>query len=93
MAKKTIKYIYADIKFTIKEMHGRWYLDYYYAGIRQRGSTGVKATKQGLETVKKQIIPDIVRGLGKKAEILEILVDDKKEQTLDEFATEYFYLK
>ena len=93
MAKKSIKYFYGDIKFTIREQDGHWHLDYYYKKERVRGSTKEKSTQNGLEIVKKQIIPDIVFGLGESVSQVEKKMNDKKEQTLDEFASEYFALR
>ena len=60
-----IKYLYGDLKFTIKEEFGQWYLDFYSAsGKRQRGSTKLKANSENLKIIKKQIIPDIYEGIG-----------------------------
>ncbi|MBD3842993.1 MAG: site-specific integrase, partial [Campylobacterales bacterium] len=42
---KSIKYVYGELKFTIKEQFGHWYLDFYLpSGERQRGTTKLKAT-------------------------------------------------
>ncbi|ACZ12262.1 tyrosine-type recombinase/integrase [Sulfurospirillum deleyianum] len=91
MAKQIVKYVYADIKFTIKELFGYWYLDFYLpSGQRKRGTTKEKASQSGLRIVKKQIIPDIVVGLGKEPEKCK---DEYKEWTLNEFAQEYFELQ
>lgn len=91
MAKQIVKYVYADIKFTIKELFGYWYLDFYLpSGQRKRGTTKEKASQSGLRIVKKQIIPDIVVGLGKEPEKCK---DEYKEWTLIEFAQEYFELQ
>ena len=93
MAKKSIKYFYGDIKFTIRDQDGHWHLDYYYKTKRVRGSTKEKSTQNGLEIVKKQIIPDIVFGLGESVVQVEKKMNDKKEQTLAEFASDYFALR
>jgi len=93
MAKKSIKYFYGDIKFTIRDQDGHWHLDYYYKTKRVRGSTKEKSTQNGLEIVKKQIIPDIVFGLGESVAQVEKKMNDKKEQTLAEFASDYFALR
>ena len=91
MAKfKSIKYIYADIKFTIKDQFGYLYLDFYLPdGRRSRGSTRLKVTDENLKVLKKTIIPDIVLGLGKEAPQIDVA----KEWTLDDFASEYFELQ
>ena len=87
---KTIKYIYADIKFTIKEQFGHWYLDFYLPdGSRSRGSTKLKAVDENIKALKKTIIPDIILGLGKEAP----RIDEPKEWTLDDFSKEYFELQ
>ena len=50
---ENIKYIYGDLKFTIKEQFGHWYLDFYSAsGKRQRGSTKLKSTAENLKIIK-----------------------------------------
>ena len=88
---RIIKYVYADIKFTVKEQFGHWYLDFYLPdGSRSRGSTKLKATDENLKVLKKTIIQDIVLGLGKEASKIE---DSLKEWTLDNFAEEYFELQ
>ena len=64
---ENIKYIYGDLKFTIKEQFGHWYLDFYSSsGKRQRGSTKLKATAENLKIIKKQVIPDIYEGIWKE---------------------------
>lgn len=87
---KTIKYVYADIRFTIKEQFGHWYLDFYLPdGSRSRGSTKLKSTEENLKLLKKTIIPDIILGLGKEPP----QIDEPKEWTLDDFAKEFFELQ
>ena len=88
---ENIKYIYGDLKFTIKEQFGHWYLDFYSAsGKRQRGSTKLKATVENLKIIKKQIIPDIYDGIGKEPILRE---KEIKNWTLEDFAIEFFQLK
>jgi integrase len=88
---KSIKYIYGDLKFTIKEQFGHWYLDFYLTtGERQRGTTKLKATQENLKIIKRQVIPDIFIGLGK--EPIE-LNEDSKVWTLQDFADEFFELQ
>jgi len=54
MAKqKAIKYNYSGIKFTIKERHNKWWLDFYFNKKRVRRSTECLANKDGLIEVKK----------------------------------------
>lgn len=91
MAKfKSIKYVYADIKFTIKEQFGYLYLDFYLPdGNRSRGSTKLKASDENLKILKKTIIPDIILGLGKAIP----KIDEPKEWSLDDFAKEFFELQ
>ena len=88
---ENIKYIYGDLKFTIKEQFGHWYLDFYSSsGKRQRGSTKLKATAENLKIIKKQVIPDIYEGIGKEPIPRE---KEIKTWTLEEFAIEFFELK
>ena len=87
----SIKYIYGDLKFTIKEQFGHWYLDFYSTpGKRQRGSTKLKATTDNLRIIKKQVIPDICEGIGKEPILRE---KEIKAWTLEDFAIEFFELK
>ena len=70
---KSIKYIYGELKFTIKEQFGHWYLDFYLpSGERQRGTTKLKATAENLKVIKRQVIPDIYEGLGKEPIGIEV---------------------
>ncbi|QOP45554.1 tyrosine-type recombinase/integrase [Sulfurimonas paralvinellae] len=85
---KSFKYIYSDIKFTIFERHKKWWLDFYWKKKRIRRSTELSANQDNLKVIKKQIIPDIIIGLGHKIE--ETMKTDKTEQTLNEFAQEFF---
>jgi len=90
MAKqKPIKYNHSGIKFTIKERHNKWWLDFYFNKKRVRRSTECLANKDGLIEVKKVIIPDIAISL------LDHVTppETNKEWTLDDFATEYFELQ
>jgi len=88
---KSIKYIYSDIRFTINERHGKWWLDFYWQKKRIRKSTELPVNQDNLKVIKKQIIPDIVIGLGLKIE--EAVKEDIKEQTLNEFAQEFFEMQ
>lgn len=89
---KSIKYIYGDVKFTIKEQFGHWYLDFYLpSGERQRGTTKLKATQENLKITKKDIIPDIFIGLGR--EPIKEEQKEKKIWTVQEFADIYFELQ
>ena len=85
---KSTKYIYSDIKFTIFERHKKWWLDFYWKKKRIRRSTELSDNQDNLKVIKKQIIPDIIVGFGLKIE--EAVNEDKKEQTLNEFAQEFF---
>ena len=90
MAKiKPIKYHYSGIKFTIKERHNKWWLDFYFNKKRVRRSTECHADKAGLAEVKKVIIPEIAMAL------LDHVTppETEKEWTVNEFATEYFELQ
>ena len=87
---KNIRFIYTDIKFTIKERYNKWWLDFYLPdGKRIRKSTELSSNQQNLTIIKRQIIPDIIIGLGK--EPVEEL-QESKEWILDDFADEYFEL-
>lgn len=90
MAKqKPIKYNYSGIKFTIKERHNKWWLDFYFNKKRVRRSTECLANKDGLMEVKKVIIPDIALSL------LDHVTppETEKEWILDDFSNEYFDLQ
>ena len=88
---KSIKYIFGDLKFTIKEEFGNWHLDFYSpVDGRHRGSTKLKATQENLKIIKKKVIPDIFVGLGK--EPIEV-IKESKVWTLQGFADEFFELQ
>lgn len=88
---KNIKYVYGELKFTIKEQFGHWYLDFYLpSGERQRGTTKLKATAENLKVIKRQVIPDIYEGLGKELIGIE---EEVKTWTLQDFADEFFELQ
>ena len=88
---KSHKYIYSDIKFTINERHNKWWLDFYWQKKRVRRSTELSANQENLKMIKKQIIPDIIIGFGLKIE--EAVKEEIKEQTLNEFAQEFFEIQ
>lgn len=89
--KSSVKYNCGGIKFTIKVRHNRLWLDFYSpTGERVRKSTDLENNPQNLIIVKKQILPDIVLGLGKTP---QEEADEDKIWSLDEFAKEYFELQ
>ncbi len=92
MAKKkqqSIKYNYSGIKFTIRQRYESWYLDFYYDGKRIRRDTNIPATKDGLNEVKRVLIPEIA------ASLLDKVTPpyEDKEWTLDAMAEVYWTLK
>ncbi|MBD3842816.1 MAG: site-specific integrase [Campylobacterales bacterium] len=88
---KSIKYVYGELKFTVKKQFGHWYLDFYLpSGERQRGTTKLKATAENLKVIKRQVIPDIYEGLGKEPIGVE---EEAKTWTLQDFAEEFFELQ
>ena len=88
---RSIKYVYGELKFTIKEQFGHWYLDFYLAsGERRRGTTKLRATTENLKFIKRQVIPDIYEGLGKDPIGIE---EEAKTWTLQDFAEEFFELQ
>ena len=89
--KSSVKYNCGGIKFTIKVRHNRLWLDFYSStGERVRKSTDLENNPQNLIIVKKQILPDIVLGLGKTP---QEEAEEDKILTLDEFAKEFFELQ
>ena len=93
MSKKnnSILFIYGNIKFTIRDQFGYWYLDFYLpTGDIQRGTTKLKATLDNLKIIKREIIPDIYVGLGEEA-----LPQDEEDRvyTLYDFANIFFDLQ
>ena len=88
---KSIKYVYGELKFTIKEQFGHWYLDFYLpSGERQRGTTKLRTTAENLKVIKRQVIPDIYEGLGKEPIGIE---EEAKTWKLQDFAEEFFELQ
>lgn len=97
MMGKSNRYIYSDIKFTIWERHNKWWLDFYHNKKRVRKSTELFANTENLKKIKKELIPDIVVGLGKELDLKAQREKEKEEQknnqTLAEYASEFFVRK
>lgn len=82
-----IKYKYMDYKFTIFERSDKYCLDFYHNKKRIKRSTKLSISKENLQIVKKQIIPELVEVLTGKVNTIQT-----KDYTLDTFAVDYFEL-
>jgi integrase len=87
--KRSIKYNYSGIKFTIRQRYDSWYLDFYFDGKRIRRDTNIPASKDGLIEVKRVLLPEIA------ASLLDNVTPpfEDKEWLLDELAEEYWALQ
>lgn len=76
-----------DYKFTIFERSDKYCLDFYHNKKRIKRSTKLSISKENLQIVKKQIIPELVEVLTGKVNTIQT-----KDYTLDTFAVDYFEL-
>jgi len=90
MKNKPIYYTNGGIKFTILVKNNKYHLDFYKPdGTRIRKSTKKTVTQENLRFIKTQLIPDLLLLMGEEPTINE----EKKEYTLDEYATLFFELE
>jgi integrase len=88
MKKEPIYYNCGNVKFTILIKNNYYHLDFYTpAGDRKRKSTKKNVTKENLQYIKKELIPDILVLLGQEP------TTEQKEWTLEEWAIKHFELQ
>ena len=83
---ESIKFIYDDVKITIRKRYNKWYLDFIYNKKRIKRTTSLIANDENLKILKKDIIPELIVALTGNKEI-EYL---KKDIRLIDFANSFF---
>lgn len=78
-----------EYKFTIKNKHNIWHLDFYHINKRLKKSTKLPATKTNLRYIKSEVIPQLVEELS-GTKITEDIQQEPDEMKLHEFALIYF---
>ncbi len=81
-----IKFIYDDIKITIRTRYNNYYLDFVYNKKRVKRSTSLIANETNLNKLKKEIIPELIVALTGNKE-LEYF---KKDISFIDFANKFF---
>ncbi len=81
-----IKFVYDDIKITIRVRYNNYYLDFIYKDKRIKRSTGLVANSKNLEELKLNIIPELIKALTGNKEIEYF----KKDIKFIEFSNKFF---
>lgn len=85
--KNNYKCQFGDLVFTIRDVKGIWKLDFIYDGKRQRPSMEMKATAGNLETIKREILPDLYLELtGRKADPIALKIQAPTSPIFADFA-------
>lgn len=82
----SIKFVYDDIKITIRTRYNKYYLDFMHNQKRVKRSTGLNANEKNLQLLKKEIIPELIVALTGNKEIEYF----KKDITFIEFSNRFF---
>lgn len=81
-----IKFVYDDVKITIRVRYNNYYLDFIYKDKRIKRSTGLVANPKNLEELKLNIIPELIKALTGNKEIEYF----KKDIKFIEFSNKFF---
>ncbi|MGJ0363032.1 site-specific integrase [Aliarcobacter cryaerophilus] len=81
-----IKFVYDDVKITIRVRYNNYYLDFIYKDKRIKKSTGLVANSKNLEELKLNIIPELIKALTGNKEIEYF----KKDIKFIEFSNKFF---
>lgn len=81
-----IKFIYDDVKITIRTRYDNYYLDFIYNDKRIKRTTGLAANETNLNKLKKEIIPELIVALTGNKE-LEYF---KKDILFIDFSNKFF---
>lgn len=85
--KNNYKCQFGDLVFTIRDIKGIWKLDFIYDGKRQRPSMEMKATSENLETIKREILPELYLELtGRKTDPVSLKIQAPKTPIFADFA-------
>lgn len=84
---KNYKCQFGDLVFIVREVKGTWKLDFMSDGKRQRPSMEMKATSENLETIKREILPELYLELtGRKADPVSLKIQAPKTPIFADFA-------
>lgn len=81
-----IKFIYDDVKITIRVRYDKYYLDFMHNQKRVKRSTGLNANEENLKELKTNIIPELIKALTGNKEIEYF----KKDILFIDFAIKFF---
>lgn len=81
-----IKFIYDDVKITIRVRYDKYYLDFMHNQKRVKRSTGLNANEENLKELKTNIIPELIKALTGNKEIEYF----KKDILFTDFAIKFF---
>lgn len=81
-----IKFIYDDVKITIRSRYNNYYLDFIHNDKRVKRSTGLIANEINLKELKTNIIPELIKALTGNKEIEYF----KKDILFIDFANKFF---
>ncbi|MDY3205751.1 MAG: tyrosine-type recombinase/integrase [Arcobacter sp.] len=81
-----LKFIYDNVRVTIRTRYNKYYLDFIFNGKRIKRSTGLVANETNLKELKRNIIPEIFKTLTGNT-IIEYL---KKDILFNEFSIKFF---
>ena len=83
---QNIKFVYDNIKITVRERYNKWYLDFTYNKKRIKRSTSLIANDKNLTDLKTKIIPELIVALTGNKEIEYF----KKDILLNDFYIKFF---
>lgn len=86
MKSNTIKFIYDDVKITIRTRYNNYYLDFVHNGKRIKRSTRLTVNEKNLKELKVNIIPELIKALTGNKEIEYF----KNDITFIEFSSRFF---
>lgn len=81
-----IKFIYDDLKITIRTRYNKYYLDFIHNDKRIKRTTGLTANETNLKELKTNIIPELIKALTGNKEIEYF----KKNILFIDFANKFF---
>ncbi len=85
----SIKFIYDDIKITIRTRYNNYYLDFIHDGKRIKRSTGLTVNEKNLLELKSNIIPEIIKALAGSSEVEYLNKDIKFVDFSNKFFESY----
>ncbi|MAC84022.1 MAG: hypothetical protein CL624_07785 [Arcobacter sp.] len=83
---ESIKFVYDNIKITVRERYNKWYLDFTYNKKRIKRTTSLIVSDKNINELKTKIIPELIVALTGNKEIEYF----KKDILLNYFSIKYF---